>query len=68
MTKKLIDIDDELLAAAREALGASSQRETVTLALNEVVRRHRRGEYVALLTNGQYDIADAEIMAGAWPT
>lgn len=66
MTKKLLDIDDNLLAEARAVLGTSSQRETVTMALDEVVRRHRRQKYVALLTGDQLDLADPEIMAGAW--
>lgn len=68
VTKKLIDIDDALLAEARKILGASSQRETVTLALDEIVRRSRRREYVELLTSGHYDLADPEVMAGAWRT
>lgn len=66
MTKRRIDIDDELLTAVQGILGASSQSETVTLALEAVVHRHQRMDFVALLNNGQYDLADPEIMAGAW--
>lgn len=69
MTKKLIEIDDVLLAAARKILGASSQRETIALALDEIVRRHRRQEFMALLKSGAFDdLANPEIMAGAWRT
>jgi Arc/MetJ family transcription regulator len=68
VTKKLIDLDEKLLAEAKEILGASTQRETVTRALDDVVRRHRRREYVDLLTSGQFDLADPKTMAGAWRT
>lgn len=67
MTKKLIEIDNELLAEAREVLGTSTQRETVTKALDEVVRHHRRRQFMAMLKDGKLDdLADPEIMAGAW--
>jgi Arc/MetJ family transcription regulator len=69
MTKKLIEIDDALLAEAREILGASSQRETIALALDEIVRRQRGQDFVALLKSGAFDdLANPEIMAGAWRT
>lgn len=69
MTKKLIDIDDELLAKAREILGATSQRETVTIALSEVVNLQRRLDFLELAKNGALeDLGNPEIMAGAWRT
>lgn len=37
-----IEIDDELLALAREALGTETKRDTVHAALREVVVRRRR--------------------------
>lgn len=67
MTKKLIDIDDTLLAQAKEALGTTTQRETVTRALDEVVRRALQVESIQMLSDGELpDLADPEIMAGAW--
>jgi Arc/MetJ family transcription regulator len=67
VSKKLIEVDDELLGQAREILGATSQRETVNRALEDVVRRHLRGKLVELLTSGRFDdLANPEIMAGAW--
>lgn len=37
-----IEIDDELLARAREALGTRTKRDTVDAALRDVVTRRRR--------------------------
>ena len=41
MTKRLIDIDDELLLAAQVQLGCDTFRATVNRALAEVVQAHR---------------------------
>lgn len=37
-----IDIDDEVIAEAQRLTGARTKRETVDLALRELVARHRR--------------------------
>jgi Arc/MetJ family transcription regulator len=66
VTKKLIDIDEQLLAEARSILGAASQRETVNRALDEVVRRQRRREFVEMLGRDRLDLADDEVMQRAW--
>ena len=42
MTKMLIDIDEALLAAARELLGAESNADTVNTALRQTVQRLAR--------------------------
>ena len=44
MAKTLIDIDDALLDAAREALGTSTKKDTVNTALREVVAARARSE------------------------
>ena len=49
MTKTLVDIDDELLEAARAALGTSTKKETVNTALREVVAARARSEAVLKL-------------------
>ena len=41
MTKRLIDIDDELLLAAQARLGCDTFKATVNQALAEVVQAHR---------------------------
>ena len=49
MTKTLVDIDDELLEAARAALGTSTKKDTVNTALREVVAARARSEAVLKL-------------------
>ncbi|HXH57501.1 type II toxin-antitoxin system VapB family antitoxin [Iamia sp.] len=43
-----IEIDDELMAEARAAAGAATKRETVELALRELVRRRSRRSTLGL--------------------
>ncbi len=38
MTKRLVDIDDDLLDAARVALGTNGIKDTVNAALNDAIR------------------------------
>ncbi|WTW94762.1 type II toxin-antitoxin system VapB family antitoxin [Streptomycetaceae bacterium NBC_01309] len=42
MSKTLIDVDDEALALAAEALGTTTKKDTVNAALAAVGERHRR--------------------------
>ena len=42
MTKTLIDIDDDLLEAAREVLGTTTKKDTVNTALREVLAAQQR--------------------------
>ena len=49
VTKRLIDIEDELLAAAQRVLGAPTMAETVREALRRVAGRDPGDEYVRLL-------------------
>ncbi|MFM8772380.1 MAG: type II toxin-antitoxin system VapB family antitoxin [Actinomycetota bacterium] len=49
MAKTLIDIDDDLLKAARDILGTSTKKDTVTTALREVVAARARSEAVLKL-------------------
>lgn len=66
MTKTLIDIDDELLAKAMRALGVSTKKSAVELALREVLRRQAAVRYVDYLgTGATVDLNDAEVVAGA---
>lgn len=58
MTKTLVDIPDELMEAAREALGpGASKAETVRTALAEFVRRRRQAATIDWFT-GTDIIAD----------
>lgn len=71
MTKRLIDIDDALLAAAQEAAGQDSIKGTVTEALDRLVAQQRRREEHlraswADLGEVLADLQDDEVMREAW--
>jgi|SaaInlV_200m_DNA_5_1039737.scaffolds.fasta_scaffold00735_4 Arc/MetJ family transcription regulator len=66
VTKRLIDIDDELLAEARAILETNTMKDTVNAALErisdmEVWRRHA----IRLSTEG-LDLQNPDIMRDAW--
>ncbi|MCP3817628.1 type II toxin-antitoxin system VapB family antitoxin [Streptomyces sp. A3M-1-3] len=42
MSRTVIDLDDEALAAAAEELGTTTKRDTINTALREVTARYRR--------------------------
>ncbi len=66
MTRTLIDIDDEKLEAAKRALGTSTKVETVNRALAEVAARKARLAFLDDLDRAAVDLADPEVMRGAW--
>jgi Arc/MetJ family transcription regulator len=67
VSKHLVDIDDELLEKASAVLGAGTMKETVNRSLKAVVLASRRRRHADRLeTMEGLDLADAEVMAGAW--
>ncbi len=67
MRKTSVDIDDHLIDQVRGLLGTSSIKETIDRALREVVRSEaRRQEIRALADMDGLDLADEQVMAGAW--
>lgn len=71
MTKRLVDVDDELLSAARRASGDATIKATVHQALELFVAEHRRKEddlreRWAALGDVFDDLHDPEVMRGAW--
>jgi len=67
MTKRLVDIDDELLDQARQLLGAVTIKETVNTSLRELVEAELRRRHLRRLVTGEgTDLGDEEIMSGAW--
>ena len=42
MTKILVDVDETMLAEAMELLGTKTKKETINLALSEILGRQRR--------------------------
>jgi Arc/MetJ family transcription regulator len=54
-----LDLPDDLVESARQALGFKSKTDTVVLALRELIRRHRLDELKALLGRVELDIDTA---------
>jgi Arc/MetJ family transcription regulator len=67
VSKRLVDIDDELLQDATDVLGTETMKQTVNRALEEVVRASRRRRHADRLARRQgLDLHDPEVMAKAW--
>lgn len=68
MTRKTnLAIDEDLLARAQAILSTSTLQETVEKAFQEVIRSQARREEVRALSQGEgSDLADPQVMAGAW--
>lgn len=66
MTRTLVDIDDDALAAAAAELGTATKVETVNRALVEIAARPRRLAFLETLRTADDDLGDTEIMRGAW--
>ena len=67
VTKRLIDIDDDLLEEARHLLGTSTMKDAVNGALQHVVDFDLRLRHVRrLLTQEGIDLADDQVMREAW--
>ena len=67
MTKTLIEIDDEYLAAAQQALGTATKKDTVNAALREVAAlAARRRDLQRLTSCGLPDLEDEDVMLAAW--
>ncbi|WP_328769741.1 type II toxin-antitoxin system VapB family antitoxin [Streptomyces sp. NBC_00286] len=63
----MIDIDDVLVAEAAEILGTTTERATVNAAPAELVAVAKRRRFMEMLDEGIFDdLADPEVMAGAW--
>jgi Arc/MetJ family transcription regulator len=70
VSKRLVDIDDEVLENARRVLGTTTLKDTVNTALVESVRAVRRKSLTTddLQRVGRLleDLGDPDVMAAAW--
>jgi Arc/MetJ family transcription regulator len=70
MTKRLVDIDDEILEEARRALGTTTLKETVNRSLRSIVETYQRRqitkEDIQRFVEATEDLRNPEIMAKAW--
>ena len=65
--KTSVEVDEDLLDAARRILETATVKDTIEAALREVARAEaRRLEVEALSRMSGLDLADPEVMAGAW--
>lgn len=67
MTRTLVDLDDEALAAAAAELGTSTKVATVNRALTEVATRAKRLAFLDDTRTAEDDLGDDAIMDRAWP-
>lgn len=70
VTKRLIDVDDQLLLAAQAVLGADTYKDTVHRALERVVAGQRtRSQTESALRSfaaATRDLSDPDVMDAAW--
>ena len=67
MAKTLIDVDEEYLAAAQQALHTETKKGTVNAALRAVAAlAARRRDLQRLVTGGLPDLEGEQVMRGAW--
>ncbi|HEX8768656.1 MAG TPA: hypothetical protein VF714_09815 [Jatrophihabitans sp.] len=67
MTKRLIDLDDDLLREAQRQLGTTGVTDTVRTALAQVTASAARARQVAWLTEGgMADLREPDQRAEVW--
>lgn len=67
MTKRLIDLDDDLLATAQAELGTTGVSDTVRTALQQAAARSARARQVAWLQSGGLDpVVDSDRRGEVW--
>jgi Arc/MetJ family transcription regulator len=70
MTKRLVDIDDEILDEARRALGTTTLKDTVNQSLRNAAEASRRRKItkqdLQAFVEATEDLRNPEIMAKAW--
>jgi Arc/MetJ family transcription regulator len=65
--KTSVEIDEALLAGVQQTLATTTIKDTIEAAFREVLRAEARRQEVAALSEMQgMDLADLEVMAGAW--
>ena len=67
MAKTLIDVDEESLVAAQQALGTETKKDTVNAALRAVASlAARRRDLQRLVGRSLPDLEDSEVMRAVW--
>ncbi len=67
MSKRLVDIDNDLLDEATRVLGAATMKEAVNRSLEAVVLSDRRAKHADRLeVMAGLDLDDPDVMSRAW--
>ena len=67
VTKHLVDLDEELLASAKDILGTDTLKDTVNSAFSEIVSLEMRRRHLERLrTMIGLDLDNSEIMKHSW--
>ena len=67
MTKRLVDIDDQLLDEVRMLSGARTMKEAVNAALRQFIDSELRRRHLRRLESGDgIDLSDEDVMRQAW--
>jgi Arc/MetJ family transcription regulator len=67
LSKTLVDVDEEFLAAAARVLKTRTKKDTINAALRQVTALGaRRRDLQRLTSGGLPDLADEEVMRAAW--
>ncbi|HVS00741.1 MAG TPA: type II toxin-antitoxin system VapB family antitoxin [Thermoanaerobaculia bacterium] len=67
LRKTSVEINEELLAQVQRVLSTTTIKDTIEEAFREVLRAEaRREEIEALSSMRGMDLADQEVMSGAW--
>lgn len=67
MSRTVVDIDDDALAAAQRVLGTGTKRDTVNAALRRIAHEARVAvEFEWWATDPLPDLRDPDVMADAW--
>ncbi|GAA4973270.1 hypothetical protein GCM10023205_44660 [Yinghuangia aomiensis] len=64
MSRTVIDLDDEIVAAAMRLYGTKTKAAAVRAAMEEAVKKRLRDEFFAAIDSGEIDLAHDARSAG----
>ncbi|NUU20294.1 MAG: type II toxin-antitoxin system VapB family antitoxin [Streptomycetaceae bacterium] len=59
MTRTVIDLDDEIVAAAMRLYGTKTKAAAVRAAMEEAVKKRLRDEFFAAIDSGEFDLSQS---------
>jgi len=58
MTRTMIDLDDEMVAQAKEIYGTKTKAAAVRAAVEDAVKRHLRQQFIDAVKSGELDFSE----------